>query len=208
MYLVLPVGYPEAYYVDIRALPMACLFAVLAVVGASADAAPVAGRRRILALAVACLLAIGNLAYLARHFNAHHVWLAQYRTVIGAIPLHARVLPVYTHRGDGSVVPFLHAFSFAVIDRNSIVPYLQTGDTGNPEKYLRYRQRPYRPAQGWYGDIDSPKVDWQAVACDYDYLLVTKPYDMRRLEAPLTPVLENETAALFSVPARGGCHIS
>jgi len=200
MYFALPVGYPEAYYVDVRALPMACLFGLLALLSAADPSDRGADGRRWLAVAVACLLTVGNLAYLARHFSADRVWLTQYRSVIASIPRHSRVLPVYTHGPDGSVVPFLHAFSFAVIDRDSLVPYLQTGDTGNPQKYLRYRRRPYTPAQGWYGDIGSQPIDWRAVACDYDFLLVTKPYQRQRLQVPLTLVAENASAALLSLP--------
>jgi len=203
MYFVLPVGYPEAYYVDIRALPMACLFVMFAVVISSAGAG--AGRRA-LAVSVACALAIANLAYLVRHFRVHQVWLTEYRAVMASIPLHARVLPVYTHGPDGKVVPFLHAFGFAAIDRSAIITYLQTGDTGNPQKYLRYRHRPYSPAQGWSGDIGAAPVYWQAVTCDYEFLLVTRPFDLARLTVPLTPVAQNESAALFALPNKSGCH--
>jgi hypothetical protein len=200
VYFALPIGYPEAYYVDIRALPLACLFALIGSLSAADISNRGAEGPRWLAVGLACLLVLGNLAYLARHLSHDRLWLTQYRSVIAAIPRNSRVLPVYTHAPDGSVAPFLHAFSFAMIDRDSIVPYLQTGDTGNPEKYLRYRRRPYAPAPGWYGDIPAEPVDWQAVGCDYDFLLVTKPYQRERLHVPLTLVLENDSAALLSLP--------
>jgi hypothetical protein len=216
MYFALPVGYPEAYYVDIRALPFAFLFVIFAVARSTAARAQSEvglgekgrsweGQRKTLAVLIACALVVANLAYLVKHFRVHRGWLNEYRAVMASIPLHARVLPVYTHGPDGKVVPFLHAFSFAVIDRNAIVPYLQTGDTGNPEKYLRYRNRPYSPAQGWYGDVDAPPVDWRAAVCDYDFLLATKPFDRSRLRVPLTSIAENDSAALFALPGRSAC---
>ena len=205
IYFALPLGYPEAYYVDIRALPLACLFWIFGMINLRRIETAGRKRRQIVAVGMACMLAIGNLAYLVEHFTEHRAWLTQYRQVIHAIPRNARVLPVYTHGPDGAVVPYLHAYSFAIIDRDNVVPYLQTGDTGNPEKYLRYRQRPYMPAEGWYGDIDAPKVDWRAVACAYDFVLITKPYDIRRLQVPLTPIAENESASLFALPQKTGC---
>ena len=213
MYFALPVGYPEAYYVDIRALPMACLFLMIAVAKAAAIAPPGAagassgeGWRQMSAAFAACVLVVANLVYLTRHFRVHQVWLSEYRAIMASIPMHARVLPVYTHGPDGKVVPFLHSFSYALTDRSAIVPYLQTGDTGNPEKYLRYRHRPYSPAQGWYGDIGVEPVDWRAAVCDYAFLLVTKPFDRGRLGVPLTTVAENESAALFALPVDSVCH--
>ena len=39
-------------------------------------------------------------------------------------------------------------------------------------------------------------VDWRAIACDYAYLLVDKPYDPRRIEAQTSAVAENGSAAV------------
>jgi hypothetical protein len=103
-YFALPIGYAEAYYVDTRPLPLASFFFIAACLALPRpDPVTRPGRER-LAFALAALLAIGNLAYLARHFIAQSAWIAQYRNVVAAIPAHGRVLPVYTHGGDGSVV--------------------------------------------------------------------------------------------------------
>ncbi len=151
IYFILPMGYAEAYYVDVRALPLAALFAIIACMILPADGAADRGSRPTWAVWVAALLVAGNLGYLVKHLGVHSRWLAQYRAVIATLPLGARVLPIYTHAPDGKVVSLLHTFSFAAIDRRAVVPYLQTADTGNPQKYIRYNHRPYAPDETWYG---------------------------------------------------------
>ncbi len=205
LYFVLPRGYVEAFYVDVRALPLAALFALLAVVSLSARG-PVDRGRPMLAIAVAAVLVTWNLAYIVRHWQTQTAWLAQYRRIIAAIPSDATVLPIYTHRPDGAVAPNFFAFSFAAIDRGAVIPYLQTGDTGNPQKYLRYRHRPEAPDPWWYaGVVATPRIDWDRVACVYDYVLVTQPFDASRLKLPLRTVTANESAALLAVGPQGSC---
>jgi hypothetical protein len=205
LYLILPMGYAEAYFVDVRALPLAAVFAIVACLSVPVGTAAERGSRPTWAIWVAALLVLGNLAYLVKHLGADSQWLKQYRRVIAAIPQGARVLPVYTHAPDGRVVPLLHAFSFAAIDRGDIVPYLQTGDTGNPQKYVRYLHRPYAPEQTWYGNIPPTPVDWKSVACEYQFLLVTKPFDRARLALPATMVTENESASLLALDPGALC---
>jgi hypothetical protein len=48
-------------------------------------------------------------------------------------------------------------------------------------------------------------VDWNQVACRYDYLLMTKPVDMRLIGIPVRSVRENEAAALVAVD-KSVCH--
>ena len=206
LYFVLPQGYSEAFYVDVRALPLAFLFVVFAVLSI-----PATERRRarpVLALGIAMLLAAVNLAYLVRHISTHGAWLNQYRALIEFIPRNTRVLPVYTGGRDGNVEPRLYAFSFAVIDRDAIVPYLQTGDTGNPQKYVRYRSRPYAPDQFWYARPATSYVDWNRVACTYDFILISKPYDIGRLQVPLEKIRDNASASLFALPAHAECGVT
>ncbi len=204
LYFILPMGYTEAYYVDVRALPLAYLFVILALLTLSARTRHRRGRP-VLAVCVAVLLVAANLAYLVRHLAVQSTWLRQYRAVIAAIPPGAQVLPIYTRGPEGNVVPFLHAHSFIMIDRGGVVPYLQTGDTGNPQKYIRYVNRAYAPLQTWYGDSPAPLVDWQAVACEYDFILVTKPFEPRRLKAPVRLIVENSSAALLALAPQSSC---
>ncbi len=199
MYFVLPLGYSEAFCVDTRPLPLASFFFIAACMALPAPAPARHPRREPLALALATLLALGNLAYLTRHFVADSHWVAQYRAVVAAIPLHGRVLPIYTHGGEGSVFPYLHTSGFVAMDRQAREPYVFAGDNGNPMKYFRYVNRPYDPPEVWYGQIPRPAIDWRKVSRDYDFLLVTKPYDPKVLGLATTTVSENSTAALLAV---------
>jgi hypothetical protein len=204
-YFILPMGYAEAYYVDVRALPYMVLFLLLGVLSlVPADSAGPTGKP-VLALLFAVALVGGNFVYLAKHMQSQKQWLAEYRSVIAVVPTRSRVLPIYTHAREGSVVPFLHSFAFASIDRDAVIPYLQTGDTGNPQKYLRYRRRPYAPDEMWYSNLPPSRVDWETVACEYQYLLVTKPFDPARLAVSTRVTKENSSASLLAIQKPALC---
>jgi hypothetical protein len=196
MYFALPLGYADAFYVDTRPLPLASFFFIAACLVLPQQQQ---GRAPVAAVVLATLLAVGNLAYLARHFIAERAWQEQYRAVVAAIPEHGRVLPVYTHGREGSVVPFLHVSGFVSMDRAAIEPYVFAGDNGNPMKYFRYKDRPYDPPEVWYGDIPRGRVDWDTVARDYDFLMVTKPFDPAVFQLTTRKVAENSTATLLAI---------
>jgi hypothetical protein len=42
-------------------------------------------------------------------------------------------------------------------------------------------------------------VDWQPIACSYQFVLIAKPYDARRIAVPTSVAAENESAALLSI---------
>ncbi|MDB6091656.1 MAG: hypothetical protein JWN85_4440 [Gammaproteobacteria bacterium] len=199
MYFVLPIGYSEAWYVDTRPLPLAALFLLFACLALPRSHSSRRTRRASAAVALATLLAVGNLAYLARHFINDRAWLAGYRSVVAAIPLHGRALPVFTHGQEGAVVPFLHVDGFVTVDRAAVGPYVFAGDNGNPMKYFRYRHRPYDPPQTWYGDVPQGRVDWRAVARDYDFVILTKPFDPRIVGLRTRTVIQNSSAALLAI---------
>jgi hypothetical protein len=199
MYFVLPLGYSEAFYVDTRPLPLASFFLIAACLALPRPEPASHPRRERLTLALAALLALANLAYLTRHFVADSDWVAQYRAVVAAVPLHGRVLPIYTHGGEGAIFPYLHTSGFIAMDREAREPYVFAGDNGNPMKYFRYVNRPYDPPEVWYGELPRPPVDWDKVRRDYDFLLVTKPYDPKVLGLATTPVSENSTATLLAI---------
>jgi hypothetical protein len=199
MYFVLPMGYSEAFYVDTRPLPLVSLFFIFACLALPLPDPVARARREPIALFLGALLAIGNLVYLARHFIPDHAWVAQYRSVAAAIPVHARVLPVYTYGGEGAVIPFLHTSGFVTMDRAAAEPYVFAGDNGNPMRYFRYLHRPYDPLEDWYGEVPRPEPDWRRVAREYDFIMVTKPYDPGLLRLPTRTVAENSSAALLSI---------
>jgi len=198
-YFALPIGYAEAYYVDTRPLPLASFFFVAACLALPRPDPVTHPRREQLAFFLAALLAVTNLAYLARHFVAESAWVAKYRSVVAAIPVHGRVLPVYTHGGEGSVVPYLHVSGYVSMDRAAVEPYVFAGDNGNPMKYFRYLHRPYDPAETWYGEIPRPPIDWHTVARDYDFVVITKPFNPAALTLATRTVTENSSAALLAI---------
>jgi len=53
--------------------------------------------------------------------------------------------------------------------------------------------------------VDLVPVDWNRVACEYDFLLVTMPFREPYIELQLKPVAYNETAALLAVDKKS-CH--
>jgi hypothetical protein len=199
MFFVLPQGYSEAFYVDTRPLPLASFFLITACLALPRRGVTTQPRREAIALALAVLLAVGNFAYLTRHFIAEQNWITQYRDVVAAIPEHGRVLPIYTTGGEGAVVPFLHVSGYIAMDRAAVEPYVFAGDNGNPMKYFRYNHRPYDPPEIWYGDIPRDPIDWQRVAREYDFVAVTKPYDPSVIKLATHPVAESPSATLLAI---------
>lgn len=199
MFFALPLGYSEAFYVDTRPLPLASFFLIAACLALPRREPAVPSNREAIALSAAVLLAVGNFAYLTRHFLADQNWVAQYRDAVANIPEHSRVLPIYTRGGEGAVVPFLHVSGYISMDRAALEPYVFAGDNGNPMKYFRYKNRPYDPPETWYGDIPRDPVDWGRVARDYDYIAVTRPYDPGAIKLATHPVAETPSATVLAI---------
>ncbi len=199
MFFVLPLGYSEAFYVDTRPLPLATFFFVCACLALPRPAPASRARSEPAALVLAGLLGVGNLAYLTHHMVPERAWVSEYRSLAAALPFHARVLPIFTYGREGAVVPFLHTSGYLSTDRAAIEPYVFAAENGNPMKYFRYAHLPYDPPEVWYGEIPRPQLDWRAVARDYDFILVTKPYDPRVIALPTQAVADNSTATLLRV---------
>jgi hypothetical protein len=199
MYIVLPSTDGEASFLDLRALALVPLFVSIACLLLPDARSSAYQSRACPAIVLAALLALCNLAYLSSHLVKDNAWMAQYRTIIAAVPKGAKVLPLYP--GNDELNPFMHAASFVVIDRQAVIPYLFSGNRGNPQTYFRYRHFPYAPSNTWYFPSDPPVSDanWRAVACGYDFLLLTKPLDLRRVHVATRPVIENASAALLAV---------
>jgi hypothetical protein len=182
-------------------LPVITVFAVLAVLRVSAGGT--------MALALAMLLAVGNLAYLEYHVGQNDEWMSRYREVVRAVPRGVAVLSIYAGPQADSR-PFVHAGTFVVIDRGGLTPYLFSADHGDPMLYFRSRRQRYRPAEDWYGErrkgSSTARPDWRRVACDYDFLLLTVPFDPHEIGLPTRTVAMNPSAALLEVQSdQQGC---
>lgn len=203
LYLVLPSQYSDASYVDVRALAPLALFALLATLQLR-DLQP--ARRLSFAIPVALVLGIANLAWIANYSREHDEWGRGYREIVASIPRGAYVLPVHTGQMEEDLSPRLHMGSFVVTDRGAVSPRLFSGKSGSHMKYFRYKQALYNPPEFWYGETDGESVEWRAVACHYQYLLVDAPFDAERIAVKTTTVARNESAALLSIDdADAGC---
>ena len=203
VYWILPQGYSEAWYVDVRSLALVSVCVVLAFAYL-----PTPRRwRRSPALVLAVGLAAVNLIYLQRHLARSEARLTQYRTVVAAIPPGANVLPVATRSGEGNIAPCRHIHAFITIDRGALMPYAFNADTANPEKYLRYVAKPYAPVENWYLKRAWSSVDWPRVVRDYDYLLVEKPFDSSHIPVQTWLVAESPSAALFGIQKPHPCRM-
>ena len=203
IYVVLPSTYRDAALVDVRAMAFVLLFGMLALFR-MLDWSPRARALDGSAVALSVLLVVLNLAYLTRHLARDAHWLTHYRAFIASLPTGGKVLPVDTVRKEGKLEPFLHAASFLLIDRGILTPYLFSGDTGAPMKYFRYRHHSYVPDDDWYTDPAAggtlrAGVDWGTIAREYQYILITKPYDAARLHLATSPVTDNDAAAFLAI---------
>ncbi len=56
----------------------------------------------------------------------------------------------------------------------------------------------------WQAEDLAP-VDWTRIACTYDYLMITRPFEAGYIRVPVRQVAYNEAAALYAVD-RSACH--
>jgi hypothetical protein len=211
LYLVLPSGLGTATWIDMRAVPMIALFLMLACL-ASADPLPAQPRVPISAIALSALLAFANLIYLVHHLQPLERHVADYRAVVARIPPGSWVFPVYTNTTDRPIKSTLHLDAYVLTDRQAFSPYQFSRDLGDPMQYFSYRHKPYAPDEDWYTDGQSEPVNWPAIEHGYDFVLVMKPFDAKRIPIAARPVFENDAAVLMamssksSVDAQGAAH--
>jgi hypothetical protein len=206
-YAALPMRAGDITYIDIRALALAVPCAMAAPLMLLAPAAIGDARVRLCVLLGVSTLAIAELVGVGAHLAPWQAWLAEYRALTLAVPAGADVLPVYTRPLENRWRPFNHAAALAVlVDRGAIVPNLFSGDRGQPMKYFRYVQRRYEPDGGWYVHRMPGMVDWNAVACDHDFLLMTSPYELARIGVEYEVAARNSSGVLLKVVHRQcGC---
>ena len=201
LYFAMPFSYSEASYVDIRALAPAAFFVLLAClqIPLREPKSESAARAPAIAVALAFVLSALNLAYLAKHFADLSRWSSSYRELFADIPRRASVLPVYT---VPKIWRYMDPSPDATITRQALIPYLFSANTGEPMTYFRYIVRPYSPPDDWYVSRTQPAVDWRQIACAYRYLLVTRPFDSRRIGVATHEVAVTSSAALLAVDPR------
>jgi hypothetical protein len=202
VFLVMPFRVGGTTYLDVRALTLASPFLALGLlvlaIGRGPDLAR-PGQRALLTLACAGLAAL-NLLLLYTGLRPWQQWLTNYRALTVSVPAGSNVLPVHTLDRQGQWRLQLHAAPLAVVaDRNAIVPNMFGADRGEPMKYFSYVKRGYNPDGLWV--LEKLPVDWHAVACGYEFILVTEPFSMSDFGLPTSVVAQNTSGALLRIDA-------
>ena len=206
LYVMTPSAEGKTAYLDVRALHYAWLF----VIGAGVASAELRPRMQRAQLAAASILGLVNLVYLAAWMLPQNAALGEYRQLARGIPLNANVLPIDTRapvRGTRHHYydPFRHAGAYATLESHVVTPYLFAGDRQPHLSYFRYIDRPYAPYETWYSEpvrAEEAHVAWQRVRREYRYLLVTLPWDARKIPVSYTVVAQNDVAALLELTDR------
>jgi len=194
LYAAMPFASGPFSHLDVRAVPLAAAFALVAVLAAAEKG----DRQSRTAVWLALVLAVANLALLATHLERNNHVLRAYRRMALRIPRDARVLPVATRPLDGFTNPFLHAGAFVTLDAGAYTPYLPAGGTA---PYFRYRSAPSVPLdQFWYQTSEIPDPGSRAaIEANFQYLLVMNPFDAARLPVNAEVVVKSHTATLLRV---------
>ena len=206
VYGVLPFEDQVTQYVSIRALPMVTIALVFASLRLPTEesAGRIFGDPRLVGLAA--LLAVANLVYAAVPLTSNNTWINHYRAIAASVPQGAYVLSVHTETSQQYIV---HVASHVVTDRGAFTPYLFSANFGDAMAYFSYKNPRYTPDFHWYraqlhgGKLAADNaVDWDRVACDYDFLLVTMPYDPALIRLPTVKIASNDAATLLAVDKR------
>jgi hypothetical protein len=175
MYCVLPVSQGHGYDVDVRALaPMytgILLLILVAIDGASTHV-------QIAAWGVAAWLALANLWVLNYKLFPLDQTIGVYRALLQTLPPDSSLLPVSAVPNVGRHQAFLHAGSWATIDRDAVTPYLFSGSTGEAMSYFRYVRVPQVPPIFWALRPGYPPADCIKVTRDFEYVSIIGKADL------------------------------
>lgn len=175
-YCALPREVGTAQDIDIRVVPLLFVFAILLVLP-QVSMSVIAAR---ISIGVSLVLAIGNVLYLYAELKPHSDFLVSYHAALKQIPTHQTLLPISTRPDDGRIQTSLHAGTLYNAIGQGVTPYIFSKNvSGKQIAYFSYQHDLYTPYQFWY--LRNMEVDWSAVADTYDYLLLTKPFDISRL---------------------------
>lgn len=180
IYFALPREQGTSDDIDARALPYAYLFFLCA---AMAVIVPRFIRRPKLFRSMALLIpltAYANLVYLAAELFPESNRAASIEQMIESLPRGKRLFSVSTQESHGRVQPLLHIGGAYTLLRDGLSPYIFSANFGHAMHYFHYRELPYTPSIFWY--VRSAEINWARVRKDYDFVLVTKPFDPTRLD--------------------------
>jgi len=194
LYVILPFSMSGGvYYADDRALQYGSLVLITAGVR-SAELRPILQRAQII---LASIVALANLVYVAAQMLPENAAMGRYKVLAGSIRRGAYVLPIDTRPRIGRYDPFRHAGSYVTLYSHAVTPYLFAGDRYSHVSYFRYCARPYAPWEFWYPDRAG--VSWEQVVVQYQYLLVTVPWDREKIPVSYTVVARNDVAELLEL---------
>jgi hypothetical protein len=169
MYCVLPISQGHGYDVDVRALaPMYASIVLLLLMAIDHGTQ----RLQIAAWGASVTLAVANLCYLHHELFPLDRTIGVYRAMLQIVPARSTLLPVSSVPNIGRHQAFLHAGSWATIDRGAITPYLFSGSTGEAMSYFRYIQVPQAPAIFWAVRPGYPPPDCAQVTRDFEFVSI------------------------------------
>jgi hypothetical protein len=129
-------------------------------------------RLQITAWAAAAWLALANLWCLHHELSPLNKTIGVYRAMLQMVPEDSTLLPVSAAPNVGRHQAFLHAGSWATIDRGAITPYLFSGSTGEAMSYFRYVHTPEAPSIFWALRPGYPPPDCAAVTREFEYVSI------------------------------------
>ena len=204
-------AFSYVYDVDGRALPYLFAFLTLfalrvgerwGIAGANGTEVTGSGRHypvrlnTAFATWIATGLAIANFAYVLTELSRHNSYLLKINDAVRKIPAHQFVLPITTTPEQGRIQTGLHNGALYTAWGEGITPYIFNSALGEPVTFFHYKSILYHPFQFWYAR--NMPVDWSKVESTYQYVVITKPFDSRRIQLPhAVNYFENSAAVVL-----------
>ncbi len=192
IFLLLPNGWGESFDVDVRLVPPLCLLS-LAVFRV--------GRRATwIALVATALVAVRALD-ITTGFQSEAAKSVVMNDGIEHLATSARIFPLLdTCRDDDPLDDYyIHYWTYAVIRRGAISPYLFDVPGQTP---MRITYQAYTP-DGYWDHCYDTEPDWQLVAKDYDYIWSYGDNRYQRgIEQVAEPVFEHSPLVLYRIDKR------
>lgn len=196
-FLFLPQQWGKAYNVDERAVFFLVVIAsIYACSGLRQGPAIVHWRQyRNCFLAVVSLVSL-NLVYLTENLRIENMRCSNYIQALKQLPEGAIIFPIATIGERGYYSALTHTGALVVPMRQGVYSYLFSQRLGFSNVYFDYVNEFYIPTHYFY--TQEVPINWEQVDKEYDYLVVTKPFDSTKLplsEMQLT--FENKVVATY-----------